>query len=318
MNIENEIIEPKQQLNLYGYEVYLKAFFNLYCANKLPNILLLSGNKGIGKATFAYHFINSILSKNEDHKYDFDKQKINSSNLSYNLIQNGSHPNFFLLDNSNVDENIKIQQVRNLLSFLSKTTYSQSLKIILIDNVDFLNLNSANALLKSLEEPPNNTYFFVIYNNMSNILRTIKSRCIEYKFHFNFDIKKKIFTDIIHNYEFNYSLKDYENFLFFDTPGNVLRYLIELNDSDLNLSNDTISCINNFMEKFKKNKNSYLLSYIQIFIENLYCKLYRDDTKNLNKHFINKSKILSLINDTRKFNLDTKNLFISLNNLIKQ
>ena len=56
-------------------------------------------------------------------------------------------------------ENIKIENVRNLRKFLSKTSYSQDLKIVMIDNSELLNINSANALLKVIEEPGNNTFF---------------------------------------------------------------------------------------------------------------------------------------------------------------
>ena len=62
--------------------------------------------------------------------------------------------------NNNFEKDVKIQQVRSLLKFLSKTTFSKDLKIVMIDNIENFNLNSANALLKSLEEPRDNTFFF--------------------------------------------------------------------------------------------------------------------------------------------------------------
>ena len=70
----------------------------MFNKNKLPNKILLSGYKGIGKSTLAYHLINYVLSKDEDYSYDFKNNKINSDNKSYKLIQNGSHPNFILID----------------------------------------------------------------------------------------------------------------------------------------------------------------------------------------------------------------------------
>ena len=70
------------------------------------------------------------------------------------------HPNFFLIENNLLEENIKIEQVRNLLKFLNKSTYTRNLKIIMIDSAEYLNLNASNALLKVLEEPQNNTFFF--------------------------------------------------------------------------------------------------------------------------------------------------------------
>ena len=58
-----ETLIPKDQLNLYGYDIYFEKFINLFETNKLPNSILLSGFKGIGKSTFVYHFSNYLLSK---------------------------------------------------------------------------------------------------------------------------------------------------------------------------------------------------------------------------------------------------------------
>ena len=82
---------------------------------------------------------------------------------------------FFLIDNNFQDEKIKIEQMRSLLKFLSKTSYSKNLKIVMLDNSENLNINAANTLLKVLEEPSENTFFFLIHDNASPILDTIKS-----------------------------------------------------------------------------------------------------------------------------------------------
>ena len=71
-----DIILPKNQLYLYGYDKYFKYFVNLHKKSLLPHAILLSGPKGLGKATFAYHFINYILSYDEDRKYLLDEIKI--------------------------------------------------------------------------------------------------------------------------------------------------------------------------------------------------------------------------------------------------
>ena len=76
---KTEIIEPRNQLNLYGYDNYFRSFKNLYEKNKLPSVILMSGPKGLGKSTFAYHIINYLLSKNEERKYSF--KTTNNSNI---------------------------------------------------------------------------------------------------------------------------------------------------------------------------------------------------------------------------------------------
>ena len=86
------------QTNLYGLENEFYEFVKLYNNKKLPNKILLSGQKGIGKCTLSYHLINFILSKNEKFSYSLENFTINQENKSFKLIQNGSNPNFNLID----------------------------------------------------------------------------------------------------------------------------------------------------------------------------------------------------------------------------
>ena len=62
-------------------------FVKLLNNKKFPNKIMISGPKGIGKSTFAYHFINYIFSKNEKNSYDINEYKIQSENRSFNLIK---------------------------------------------------------------------------------------------------------------------------------------------------------------------------------------------------------------------------------------
>ena len=76
-------MKPSTQSELFGMEKFFNEIINLYNKKKLPNKILLTGNKGLGKSTLAYHLINYILSNNEDHKYDTDNFKINENNKSF-------------------------------------------------------------------------------------------------------------------------------------------------------------------------------------------------------------------------------------------
>ena len=91
-------IKPINQKKIIGYDDLFKKLINLYNNKKLPNKIIISGQKGIGKSTFVYHFINYIFSKNEDFPYDLNKFEINNDNKSFKLVKNFVHPNFFLLD----------------------------------------------------------------------------------------------------------------------------------------------------------------------------------------------------------------------------
>ena len=312
-NSENlKIVLSKNQLRLYGYEDYFASFVDLYKKNKLPNTILLSGPKGLGKATFAYHFINYILSYNEFNKYSVDNMTIHPENNSYKSLCNNINPNFSLLENDTLDENIKIDRVRNILNFLNKSTYSSNIKIILIDNTEYLNVHSSNALLKVLEESNNRTFFFIIQNNHSKILDTIKSRCIEFKFFFTITEKKKILKNIIKPYKNVFDLKNIDDSFYFDTPGNILKYLLIFKDSDIDLPNDKLNCILYLIEKYKHKNDTKLLTFISLLIELFYKDLSLKNNKNFNLYSINKFKLLNQINDAKKFNLDKNNLFTSL------
>ena len=312
-----EILTSKSQLNLFGYDKLFNSFIALHKKNKLPNVMLLSGTKGLGKSTFAYHFINYLLSAKEESNYLVENFKINPSNSSYKSIQNNIHPNFFLLENDLSEGNIKIDQVRNLLIFLHRSTYTKDLKIVFIDNAEFLNVNSSNALLKSLEEPSSNTFFFIIHNDASEIKETIKSRCIQFKFHLNIDEKKNIFKKIAQDYQLNFNYNDLDKFFYFESPGNLLKYLIALKDSNFNILENNLPCILFLIDKYKTKKDSELINLITLLIENFYNKLALNDSNNINNYFTNKNKILYLINDMKKFNLDKKNLLITIDDILK-
>ena len=235
MNLKRDITMnlPINQLKLYGYGNYFNFFCKLFNKNKLPNTILFTGLKGLGKSTFAYHFINYLFSLNESNNYSTDNLLINSDNKSYKLLTANLHPNFFMLEGGKNNESIKIDDVRNLLSFLNKSTYNYNKKIVLIDNAESLNLSSSNSLLKSLEEPPENTFFFIINDSSSKILNTIKSRSIEFKFYFSFQDKKEILKKIILDYEIAFNMNDIEDLIFFDSPGNILKFLLIMNEANI-------------------------------------------------------------------------------------
>ena len=158
-------LSANNQTDLYGLENQFYEFVKLYNNKKLPNKILLSGQKSIGKCTLAYHLINFILSQNEEFSYNLSNLTINQENKSFKLIQNGSNPNFNLIDINSEKKKIDIDQIRNLINNLNKSSLNSKPRFILIDNIEYLNINSINALLKILEEPNENTYFILINNN---------------------------------------------------------------------------------------------------------------------------------------------------------
>jgi len=138
---------------------------------------LLNGAMGIGKASIAKHLALSILVK--------------SSPFTENVVQqqcmNGSYPNYFYISRISDEEGkqkheITIEQVRTLLNSLKKKAAIQGQRIIVIDAIDQMNRQAANALLKILEEPPQDTLFLLVCHSLGSVLPTIRSRCVKIDF----------------------------------------------------------------------------------------------------------------------------------------
>ena len=159
-----------------GFDQEFDSILNQLLDNKLSNSLLLTGNKGIGKKYFISQlfeeYIKKIVESEQTHHH-------------LSLIKNNSHPNIKIVEKE-IDEKTKklknfiiIDQIRKINQFSFETSIIENIpKFIVIDSADDMNLNASNALLKILEEPKLNTYFFLISHQPSSLLPTIKSRCL--------------------------------------------------------------------------------------------------------------------------------------------
>ena len=142
-----------QESILENLKVFVEA------ANRREEALdntLFNGPPWQGKSTLAYHIINYVLSIDEDHSYDLKNYKINPDNKSFKLIFNKSNPNFISIDIEEDKKSIDINQIRNLISSLNKSSFNEKPRFVLIDNIELLIVNSVNALLKIVEEPNDN------------------------------------------------------------------------------------------------------------------------------------------------------------------
>ena len=315
--VENKkILNSKNQLFLYGYKDYFNFFSNLLESGKLPNSIILSGPKGLGKSTFAYHIINFFLSKKESKSYSLKEFSINENNSSYQKLTSSVHPNFFLLENKLSEKDIKIDQTRDLLKFLAKTNYGSNFKIVLIDNAELLNINSSNSLLKAIEEPHNNTFFIIIHDSSSKILSTIKSRCCEFKFFINFSEKRKIFKKLLNQYNINFPLIDFEENLFFESPGNMIKHIFAFNSEGNFVLKDKLSAIDYLIKNYKKDNQNYTISSLTFYIQLFYKNLILNNQINLNNLTYNYNKILKTLHNFKKFNLDEKNVFFTIKSIL--
>ena len=299
------MIEPSNQTRLFGLNKIMTKLVNLENKKNLPNKILLSGQKGLGKSTLAYHFINYTLSKDEEYKYDLSNFVINAENRSFKTVLNNSNPNFKLIDSNFDKKNIDINQIRELIRSLNKSTFNEKPRFILIDNIELLNLNSVNALLKTLEEPSHNIYFILINNN-KKIISTLLSRCINFKISLRNDEIHQITNKIIDNDLYNLVNKDLLNY--YSTPGSIYNLIQfgETNQYDLVNIN-----LNELLKKLIKSNNhkkdsttKYLIfDFIEFYLRKINISI-STDIYDRYSYFLNK------ISDIKKFNLDEEALFI--------
>ena len=298
-------LDPSRQLNLFGHETQFTNLTDLYTNKKLPNKILLSGVKGIGKSTLAYHIVNFILSYDEDFSYNNKNFKINPNNKSFKLIINKSNPNFILIDINEDKKNIDINQIRHLILTLNKSSFNTKPRLVLIDNIELLNTNSINALLKVLEEPNDNINFILINNN-KKILPTLKSRCLNFKIQLttsqSFDVTNKILNTNCMNFLNDELINNYS------TPGEILNLLDFANKSNVDLKEIKLKeFIKKIIIEKKYKKDSSVKQLLYTLIE-IY---FRENISINNTKLINvQNYFLKKINNTKIFNLDDESLLM--------
>ena len=304
-------LKPINQVKLFGLGAYFNELALLYNSNKLPNKILLSGQKGQGKSTLSYHFINYILSKGEKFQYDLNKLEINTENHTFKTIHNKSNPNLILIDINEDKKIIDINQIRSLISCLNKSSFNKKPRFVLIDNIEFLNISSVNALLKVVEEPSENVYFILINNN-KNILPTLISRCINFKIFLSFEENINISEKLLDAKLYSIISKDLINY--YSTPGNIYNLAMFAKINDYNL--DSIN-LNNFLKIIIENRhykkdgliNHLIFDFIEFYLTKIDLSISSKISTNYN-YFVNK------ISNVKRFNLDEESLFAEFNEIL--
>ena len=144
--------------------------------NNLSHALIVEGQEGVGKNQICQYLINELLNEKNSH----------------NLIKNNSHPDLFCINNEtlisyfqredkdklkNKTKKIPVGFIREAIDFVMLKSGLSKNKILFIDGAENLTISSQNALLKTLEEPPQNTYIIIQSNRFKCLNQTIYSRC---------------------------------------------------------------------------------------------------------------------------------------------
>ena len=174
---------PRQTAKLYGHEAQEAMFATGFAHQRLHHGWLLTGPEGVGKATLAYRIARFLLARPQDRSDPANGLDVAHDCPASRQVRALSHPGLLLLrrpydfKNKRLKTEIPIDDVRRLRSFLNLTAGEAQWRVVLIDTAGDLNASAANAVLKSLEEPPARTIFLLLSAAPGRLLPTIRSRC---------------------------------------------------------------------------------------------------------------------------------------------
>lgn len=140
-------------------------------AGRCPHALLLSGAPGLGKRRFAEAFAALALCEQPRHGLACGDCR------GCRLWQAGSHPDFLRVQPEKPGGPLKVEQVRQLGSFVGRTSGREGARVVWLAPAEAMNVNAANALLKNLEEPAPSVVFLLVSDAPAGLLPTIRSRC---------------------------------------------------------------------------------------------------------------------------------------------
>ena len=300
-----EIFEPKKTLKLFGLSRKFIFLKNLLIENRFPKVLMFTGLKGIGKFTLINHLMNFYYDKKN---YDLKEFKINEKNIFYQQFLNNIYPNVYYLNAFDLKA-VKIEDIRSLKNYLNKTPINNDKRFIILDDVETLNINSLNALLRLIEEPSDSNFFILINNKSRKILDTIKSRCLEIKIILNDNETNNITSSLIDYFKQNITIK---NKGIKASPGNYIKFNYFLDDKKISIEDEYIINVNKILNCYKKEKNIFYKEVL-FFLTEHYLQF---KTKNLPIHKVidKRSFICKEINDFFIYNLNQGALLNSIEN----
>ena len=296
---------PQNSTVLFELEKNLNFLINLYNRKRLPKILMLSGDKGVGKFTLINHFLNYVF----DNQYNQQKKTINKDSIIYKEYLNNIFPNIIYLQGSNY-KNIKIDDIRSLKSQLIKSTLLKKDRFIVLDDVELFNVNSLNALLKVIEEPGFNDFFILINNKTKSLLETIHSRSIEIKILLSNKERLRIINLLIKKNNLKVFI-DFENYYL--TPGNFLSFNNICEENKIDINEYFLTNLETLLNSYKKKKSMNIINFILFLTDIYFKKIQKTNYYNIDKIADDRSYIISNINKLVTFNLNHNSLINAIN-----
>ncbi|HEV2531617.1 DNA polymerase III subunit delta' [Phenylobacterium sp.] len=176
---EVEVVHPREVFELEGHAAAEQAFEATRARGRLHHAWLLTGQEGLGKATFAYRAARRLLGA--PHDPAFGVLGVDPAHPVSRQVAARAHPDLLVIERIGEDGKprkvIPVDEARRLSEFFSKSPANAPHRVAIVDAADDLNLNAANALLKTLEEPPPKGVLLMVSHSPGRLLATIRSRC---------------------------------------------------------------------------------------------------------------------------------------------
>jgi DNA polymerase-3 subunit delta' len=178
-----EFPHPRETAELFGHAAAEAMLAQAFAGGRLHHAWLLAGRAGIGKATLAYRMARHVLARPQERDPERRSLAVPPESAAARQVAQLAHPGLLVLrrpydlKSKRLLTIISVDEVRRLRGFLGLTASEGGWRVVIVDSADELNPNAANALLKSLEEPPPRALFLLVTSQPSGLLPTIRSRC---------------------------------------------------------------------------------------------------------------------------------------------
>ncbi|MDB5616580.1 DNA polymerase III subunit delta' [Tardiphaga sp.] len=176
---------PRETTALFGHHDAEQTLLEAYRGGRIPHAWLMSGAQGIGKATLAYRMARFVLTHRDPASAQVQSAatlEIDASHPVARQVASGAHGGLLTLERT-VNEKgvmptfVSVNETRRTVPFFGSTAAVDGWRVCIVDTVDEMNANAANALLKVLEEPPQRSLFLLVTSSPAKLLPTIQSRC---------------------------------------------------------------------------------------------------------------------------------------------
>ena len=182
-----EVPGPRENALLLGHEAAEAALLGAFRSGRLPHAWLVSGPRGIGKATLAFRFARFLFAEAGGAGGLFaappSTLAVAPEHPVFRRVASGGHADLLLVERGidprrkKLRSEIVVDDTRAIAGFLRLTPAEGSWRVVIVDGADMMNRNAANALLKILEEPPQRAVLLLVSDNPGRLLPTIRSRC---------------------------------------------------------------------------------------------------------------------------------------------